>query len=221
MQHHLAVHIDWIGSRAFLIRFLLFHIMYTYVWDIHCSVDDANFVECRNEWKKEKEHFFFFDSKDSKICGIYVLWNNKYSFSFSFTHSIYICGCTFIDFFQKQRIKKKNIILCFYFCTYFFKFLKRIKISMVFIIVLNNSGWKISRVLSIFSPLLFYHCQCRGKSIGLRWEIKKASIVSSNLGILAPVLEGNCSSIKFDIFFALLELKRYRFDYFVFVAKII
>lgn len=34
-------------------------------------MDDANSVECRNEWKKEKEHFFFFDSKDSKICGIY------------------------------------------------------------------------------------------------------------------------------------------------------
>lgn len=47
------------------------------------------------------------------------------------------------------------------------------------------------------------------KSIGLRWEIKKASIVSSNLGILAPVLERNCSSIKvIFFFFALLEFVR-------------
>lgn len=44
--------------------------------------------------------------------------------------------------------------------------------------------------------------------IGLRWEIKKASIVSSNLGILAPVLERNCSSIKVIFFFALLEFVR-------------
>lgn len=124
-------------------------------------------------------------------------------------------------FFKNKELKRKILFYVFIFAHIFFKFLKRIKISMVFIIVLNNSGWKISRVLSIFSPLLFYHCQCRAKSIGLRWEIKKASIVSSNLGILAPVLEGNHSSIKFDIFFALLELKRYRFDYFIFVAKII
>lgn len=46
------------------------------------------------------------------------------------------------------------------------------------------------------------------KSIGLRWEIKKASIVSSNLGILAPVLERNCSSIKVIFFCALLEFVR-------------
>lgn len=63
------------------------------------------------------------------------------------------------------------------------------------------------------------------KSIGLRWEIKKTSIVSSNLGILAPVLERNCSSIKVIFFFVrywnLYELERYRFDYFVFMAKII
>lgn len=126
-------------------------------------------------------------------------------------------------FFKNKELKRKILFYVFIFAHIFLNSLNELKYQWfsLLIIVLNNSGWKISRVLSIFSPLLFYHCQCRAKSIGLRWEIKKASIVSSNLGILAPVLEGNYSSIKFDIFFALLELKRYRFDYFVFVAKII
>lgn len=44
------------------------------------------------------------------------------------------------------------------------------------------------------------------KSIGLRWEIKKASIVSSNLGILAPVLERNCSLIKVIFFFCVIGI---------------
>lgn len=61
------------------------------------------------------------------------------------------------------------------------------------------------------------------KSIGLRWEIKKASIVSSNLGILAPVLERNCSSIKVIFFFCVIGIctNWKDIDYFVFMAKII
>lgn len=108
-------------------------------------------------------------------------------------------------FFKNKGVKEK--ILFYIFAQIFFKFLKRIKIPMVFIIVVQFSLKNI-------------------KSIGLRWEIKKASIVSSNLGILAPVLERNCSSIKVIFFFFLrywnlYELERYRFDYFVFMAKII
>lgn len=92
-------------------------------------------------------------------------------------------------FFKNKGVKEK--ILFYIFAQIFFKFLKRIKIPMVFIIVVQFSLKNI-------------------KSIGLRWEIKKASIVSSNLGILAPVLERNCSSIKviFFFFFALLEFVR-------------
>lgn len=30
-------------------------------------MDDANSVECRNEWKKEKEHFFFLIRKIRKF----------------------------------------------------------------------------------------------------------------------------------------------------------
>lgn len=129
-------------------------------------------------------------------------------------------------FFKNKGLKRKILFYVFIFAHIFLNSLNELKyqwFSLLFstILVEKYQERKISRVLSIFSPLLFYHCQCRAKSIGLRWEIKKVSIVSSNLGILAPVLEGNHSSIKFDIFFALLELKRYRFDYFVFVAKII
>ena len=127
MQQHLAVHIDWIGSRAFLIRFLLFHIMYTHVWDIHCSVDDANFVECRNEWKKEKEHFFFFNSKDSKICGIYFYRTINIVFP-SLLHTQFIYVDVYLSiFFKNKGLKRKILFYVFIFAHIFLNSLNELK----------------------------------------------------------------------------------------------
>lgn len=99
---------------------------------------------------------------------------------------------------------------------------------MIFIIVVqfslkNIKGFINSYQSFLLSCFIIANVEPRATSIGLRWEIKKAFIVSSNLGILAPVLEGNYCSIKliFLRYWNLYELERYRFDYFVFMAKII
>lgn len=83
---------------------------------------------------------------------------------------------------------------------------------MVFIIVVqfslkNIKGFINSYQSFLLSCFIIANVEPRATSIGLRWEIKKAFIVSSNLGDSCTCARGELLFDKID-FFALLEFVR-------------
>lgn len=90
-------------------------------------MDDANFVECRNEWKKEKEHFFFLIRKIRKFVE-YMFYRTINIVFPSLLHTQFIYVDVYLSiFFKNKELKRKILFYVFIFAHIFLNSLNELK----------------------------------------------------------------------------------------------
>lgn len=90
-------------------------------------MDDANSVECRNEWKKEKEHFFFLIRKIRKFVE-YMFYRTINIVFPSLLHTQFIYVDVYLSiFFKNKELKRKILFYVFIFAHIFLNSLNELK----------------------------------------------------------------------------------------------